>query len=146
MGYGEIQNELEDLVDQRGFQGRVKFLPTVPQEVLLEYTSCADLGVIPYKPVSLNNYYTLPNKLFEYINAFIPVVASDLPELRRVIMGNSIGLLFDPENPRSIAESIEQVMANQDRYAEMKKNTIEAAKKYNWENESKKLLALYNNI
>jgi glycosyltransferase involved in cell wall biosynthesis len=146
MGYGEIQNELEDLVDQRGFRGRIKFLPAVSQEVLLEYTSCADLGVIPYKPVSLNNYYTLPNKLFEYINAFIPVVGSDVPELRRVIMENSIGLLFNPENPRSIAESIEQVMANHDRYAEMKKNTIKVAKVYNWGNESRKLLALYNNI
>ena len=54
------------MTKQMRITNRVKFLPAVPQKDLLEHTSSAEVGIIPYKPVSLNNYYTMPNKLFEY--------------------------------------------------------------------------------
>jgi glycosyltransferase involved in cell wall biosynthesis len=144
MGYGKITDKLKALANKKGLRQRVKFLPAVPLEDLLEYTSCADLGVIPYKPVSLNNYYTSPNKLFEYINASIPVAASGLPELRKVINSYNIGFLFDPYKPKSIASAIENIMLDKERYLEMKANTRAAAKVYNWDNESKKLLDCYS--
>lgn len=146
MGYGKLQGELENLVDQKGLQNRIKFLPAVSQEVLLEHTSSADLGVIPYKPVSLNNYYTLPNKLFEYINANIPIVASNLPELRGVIKDFNIGCLFNPAESKSIANAIKYVLSDKDRYLTMKANTIKSSKEFNWDKESRKLLDCYNSL
>ena len=144
MGYGKIRNELEVIVYSKGLNNRIKFLPAVPQIELLKYTSSADLGVIPYKPVSLNNYYTLPNKLFEYINAGIPIIASDLPELRRIIKGYDIGYLFDPYKSESIADAIKYVFSDKERYAAIKANTSKAAGEYNWNKESKKLLECYS--
>jgi len=146
MGYGSLQVELEALVKNRSLNNRIKFIPAVPQEELLKYTSSAELGVIPYKPVSLNNYYTLPNKLFEYINANIPIVASDLPELRRVIKGYNIGHLFDPNSSRSIAEAIDFVMSDEHLYRTMKANTLNSAKAFNWDNEAEKLIDCYRMI
>lgn len=143
MGYGKIRDELEVLVYSKGLNNSIKFLPAVPQEELLKYTSSADLGVIPYKPVSLNNYYTLPNKLFEYINAGIPIIASDLPELRRIIKEYDIGYLFDPYKSESIADAIKYVFSDKKRYDTIKANTTKAASEYNWNNESKKLLECY---
>lgn len=144
MGYGKIRDELEVIVYSKGLNNRIKFLPAVPQKELLKYTSSADLGVIPYKPVSLNNYYTLPNKLFEYINAGIPIIASDLPELRRIIKGYDIGYLFDPYKSESIADAIKYVFSDKERYAAIKANTSKAASEYNWNKESKKLLECYS--
>ena len=63
------------------------FLDPVPQEKLLIHTRCATLGVIPFQFVGLNNYYATPNKLFEYIAAGLPVVASNFPELKRIVEG-----------------------------------------------------------
>ncbi len=146
MGYGKLKSDLEALVRKNKLKDRICFLPAVPQDVLLEYSSSADLGIIPYKPVSLNNYYTLPNKLFEYINSNIPIAASDLPELRRVINGYNIGYLFDPHKPENIAAAIDYIMCDGERYLVMKDNTKKAAKDFNWGHESKKLLECYSSL
>lgn len=146
MGWGKMQSELEALVNSHRLNNKVAFLPPVPQAVLLNYTSSADLGIIPYKPESLNNYYTLPNKLFEYINANIPVAASDLPELNKVINGYNIGRLFDPYDPKSIARVIDYIMSDKDRYSTMKENTKNAVNVFNWNVEARKLLECYGQL
>ena len=84
IGKGKSLDELTALADELGVTDRVHFLPAVEPGELPVYTAAADVGVIPYQPVSSNNEYALPNKVFEYTGAGIPFVASDLPELRRI--------------------------------------------------------------
>lgn len=146
MGWGKLEQELKDLTKAEGLSERVRFTHPVPQQEVLYYTASATLGVIPYQFVGLNNYYSSPNKLFEYIAGGLPVVGSNFPELKKVIEGYSLGKTFNPDDPEDIAEAINYVLSDKDRYDEMKKNALRAAKIFNWENESKKLLRIYRRL
>jgi glycosyltransferase involved in cell wall biosynthesis len=91
-------------------------------------------------------HFALPNKLFEYIQAGIPVVGSDLPEIAHIIRDNQIGEFVDPNNPDSIANAIQHLLNDPEYYTRSKLNTRRAAKIFNWERESSKLLDLYANL
>jgi len=127
MGWGIIEDKLKELTRKEGLEDSVLFTGPAEQDVLLSYTAGADLGVIPYRFIGLNNYYTSPNKLFEYINANVPVVGSNFPELKRVILDYNIGDVFEPEDPSDIARAINKVLENKDVLHEMKNNTHKAA-------------------
>jgi glycosyltransferase involved in cell wall biosynthesis len=147
MGWGRLEEDLRTIAQAKGLMNnRVFFLPPVPQDELLLWTSSADAGVIPYRNVGLNNYFSLPNKLFEYIVAGIPVVASDFPELRRVIEEFKVGCTFNPDDPKDIARAISWVFEDEKRLVELKENARRAAAVLNWENEEKKLLELYRKL
>jgi len=146
MGWGKLEEELKALVVDGGLEDKVKLIGPVPQHEVLNYTKGADVGAIPYQFIGLNNYYTSPNKLFDYINTEVAVVGSDFPELKRFIEGYEIGKTFNPESPQSIADAINYVIADPSRLQQMKENTKKAAIIYNWEEESKKLLNLYKEL
>ncbi|MBT6744958.1 MAG: glycosyltransferase [Flavobacteriales bacterium] len=146
MGWGKIEEELRKLVAMENLSDKIYFTGPAKQEELLYYTKGADIGVIPYQFIGLNNYYCSPNKLFEYINANVAIVASDFPELKRVIEGYNIGKTFNPESSESIAKAINFILNGDISLDNMKRNTIKAAVEFNWENEAKKLLSLYNQL
>jgi len=146
MGWGKLEQELKDLVLAAGLGDKVQFAKPVPQRELLNYATSATLGVIPYQFIGLNNYYTTPNKLFEYIAAGLPVVGSNFPELSKVIKKWNLGKTFNPDDPKDITVAIDYVLSDRDRYNEMKRNVLQAAKVFNWENESKKLLEIYRRL
>ena len=77
----------------------------------------------------------------------MPVVASNFPEVKKVILGRRVGLVFNPSNPKEIAEAVNKILEDKKTYQEMSKNAIEAIKRdYNWEAEGKKLLGIYNRL
>jgi glycosyltransferase involved in cell wall biosynthesis len=143
MGYGEYQAALERLAAQDA-SGRVHFIPAVPQRELLAYCASADVGVIPYQAVDLNNYYTSPNKLFDFIQAGLPIVASDLPYLRKVIVGNDLGVVTRLDRPEDYAAAINSVLALPDRAAKLRANLLRAAPGYTWAAQAAKLIEAYN--
>jgi glycogen(starch) synthase len=141
-GLGIIERELKALsVGRRN----VQFEDPVKMGKLVSVASEADVGIIPYLPTNLNNYLASPNKLFEYIQAGLPVAASNTPFMRKVILDNDIGVLFDSQDPRSIANALNSV-TREDVLRRQRANLLPAAKKYNWENESKKLLNAYESL
>ncbi|MCB0402033.1 MAG: glycosyltransferase family 4 protein [Flavobacteriales bacterium] len=146
MGWGKIEDDLKAEVAKYNLQDKVLFTPGVPQKELLNNSKSAQVGVIPYQFVGLNNYYTSPNKLFEYINANVPIAGSDFPELKRVINKYTIGETFDPEDPKSIAAAINKILDNENYYLQLKENTKFAAKDFTWDKEEEKLLAIYDRI
>ena len=146
MGWGRIEKELRNEVSELDLENKVLFTPGVPQHELLNHTKSADVGVIPYQFVGLNNYYTSPNKLFEYINANVPIAGSDFPELKRVINKYVIGETFDPESPKSIAKGINKIIDDEGYKKKLKENTKFAARDFTWEQEEKKLLEIYKNL
>lgn len=146
MGWGKIESELKATVKKLNLEHKVIFTPGVPQNELLNHSKSADVGVIPYQFVGLNNYYTSPNKLFEYLNAKVPIAGSNFPELKRVIDKYNVGYTFDPENPKSIAAAINKVIDDKDLNQKLKENTILAAKDFTWEKEEKKLISIYEKL
>ncbi|MBL4594081.1 MAG: glycosyltransferase family 4 protein [Flavobacteriales bacterium] len=146
MGWGRIEEELKDEVKKLQLEDKVIFTPGVPQNELLNHSKSAEVGVIPYQFVGLNNYYTSPNKLFEYINAGVPIAGSDFPELKRVIDKYNIGETFDPESPKSIATAINKVLDDSEYQKTLKENTKLAAKDFTWEQEEKKLIEIYSKL
>ena len=125
---------------------RVYFTEPVAPDRVVYYSVSASVGVVIYLRTSLNNYYATPNKLYEYISAGLPVVSSNFPALSEIVEGYGLGGTFDPEEPKSIAAAINQVLADEQRYDTMRKNALEAATIFNWETESRKLLEIYGRL
>jgi glycosyltransferase involved in cell wall biosynthesis len=143
LGWGSLEDELRRLIRMLGLEQRVRMMSPVPPELLLTYTVGADLGVIPYRPVGLNNYYTTPNKLFEYMAAGVPVVASRLPELVRFVEGLRIGETFDPDRPEEIASSVNSLLNDPRERAGMRQRAIEASRRLSWDLQVQGLLKIY---
>ncbi|HCC34209.1 MAG TPA: glycosyl transferase [Ruminococcaceae bacterium] len=123
--------------DFRGFVGR--------QEVAAILSS-ARAGLVTLHPIP-NYMESLPIKMFEYMAAGVPVVASDFPYWRKIIEGESCGVCVDPLDPPAIAAAIAFILDNPEKAREMGENGRRLAlSKYNWENEKQKLLAMYESI
>jgi glycosyltransferase involved in cell wall biosynthesis len=146
LGNGALARRLSRRAKERKVNGRVHFHPSVAQDGLLRYTASADVGVIPYQPTCLNNLYCTPNKLFEYIAAAVPIIASDLPELRRLVAGNDIGLMIDTSSPAAIAHAIDNLTADVVRLGRLRANIEEARKRLNWAAESKTLVDIFRRL
>lgn len=110
MGYGPMEEELQELAETIGVADRVTFVEAVPPEQLLSTTATATLGLVPYQPVSTNNRLALPNKIFEYATVGLPVVVSDIPELAR-IANEGAGLTYDPFDPSDLARAVTEILA-----------------------------------
>ena len=95
-----------------GLEDKVLFVSRQPMEKLRVYTSNSDFGLSLDKDSNLNYRYSLPNKLFDYIQAEIPVLASDLPEIRKIVDGYSIGEILRSHEPRAIADQMMQLAGN----------------------------------
>ena len=103
-------------------------------------------GLVTFHPAP-NHIDAQPNKMFEYMSAGIPVIASDFPLWREIIAGNDCGLLVDPLNPTAIADAIDTLVANPDMAQRMGENGRRAVEeRYNWGIEEQKLLAFYERI
>jgi glycosyltransferase involved in cell wall biosynthesis len=145
MGYGEerFKTHLAAVAKKSGVGHRVGFYGPVPYERVTAYTASADIGVAPIENVCLSYYYCAPNKIFEYIQAEVPVVASHFPDLEHIVNSNKIGLVCDMSKPGEITRAVNQVLQNHSTYV----NQIRKIKnKYCWENESEKLKKIYQKI
>lgn len=145
MGYGAAaQQMLEQLAQAENLSNRVHFMEAVPQDELLFWTASADAGIIPYQPVDLNHYYCSPNKLFEFIQAELPIIANDLPFLRRVIAGEGFGLVRPLADVASFAGAIREMFEPQlGGPHRFKANLQNKKSKYNWPVDAAKLLDIY---
>ncbi len=151
LGDGPRLGNLQRLVRARELGSRVLFHAAVPREELLAFTGSADAGIIPYQATCLNNYYCTPNKLYEFVAAAVPILASDLPELRRVVMGEEfrgrqVGLVANLGAPSEIAARIDSFFENALRVEEWRVNVRALARTLCWEEEQKSLVRLYETL
>ncbi|MCC6534011.1 MAG: glycosyltransferase [Burkholderiales bacterium] len=108
------------LARRLGVASRVVMLPPVPSRDVVAAAESADAGVWTLPNLSKNFYYALPNKIFEYMAAGLPVLAADYPEARKMVLANGVGLCFDPYDPRSIAAQITRLVEQPQLRASMK--------------------------
>lgn len=143
LGDGVLLHSLQKKVQQEGLKERVCFHAAVPQNELLALTAAADAGVIPYQATCLNNHYCTPNKLFEFIAAGLPILATDLPEIRRLVDEQRIGLVGDTSSPQKMAALIDDFFSDKQRFATWKTRLLAVRQLICWEQEEKKLVEIY---
>jgi glycosyltransferase involved in cell wall biosynthesis len=126
----------------------VKLLPAVPYAELLSWTASADLGLLVASPdYSLNVRMFLPNKLFEYIMAGVPVLTSALPAVVELVQAYGLGEVVSELTPQAIARTINGMFARPETLATMRQNALQAASSdLHWEKEQENLLQLYQQI
>lgn len=137
MGYGPLEAELKERTKSLPFI----LHPAVSPSVLLEYTASADIGICLIEDICLSYHLSLPNKLFEYVMARLPVVASNLPEISAVITRNEIGLCLTGWKPMEIVGAIRRVDAM--RGDALKARLDAVAKEFCWERQEAVLLDGY---
>jgi glycosyltransferase involved in cell wall biosynthesis len=144
LGYGNMRQELQEIARECRIEDRVHFVAAVPWEQLLYVTATADAGIIPYPPLDLNTRFCSPNKLFEYIQAGVPIIANDLPFLREVVAGEDFGVVAPLTDPRSFADAI-SAMFDRERGGPARFRPQLAAKreKYTWRSQTPVLHDIY---
>jgi len=142
VGDGDVLPLLKKYVAENKMEDKVIFIPKQSPENLIHYTANADLGLTLDKDTNINYRFSLPNKLFDYIHAGVPVLASPLVEIQKIITEYNIGCCIENHNPKHIAEKMQFMLADSPDRENWKKNLIFAAKQLNWEEEQKKLIAV----
>jgi O-antigen/teichoic acid export membrane protein/glycosyltransferase involved in cell wall biosynthesis len=142
----ETLSELEVLIASEGVADRVKIIPPVPYEELLNWTASADIGLNVLPPdYSSSIRMCLPNKLFEYLMAGVPVLSSELDAVAEVIRTYDAGQIVSSLAPSDIATAINTMLTDTVALDRMRRNALDAAKQeFRWEKESKRLVSLYH--
>jgi glycosyltransferase involved in cell wall biosynthesis len=146
VGGGLVIEELKLLVVKENLAEKIHFTgQLIPDELKLLTSQCF-CGFSLDKPTCLNYYYSLPNKLFDYIAANIPVIGSNMPEVANVIEKYKVGLVLSEVTPTAIAQQVGELYNNTELYNECKKNTITATGVLNWNTDAEILIQLFKQL
>ncbi len=143
-GDGDIRPELEKLVAGLGLKNKVKFLGRLSIDELSQLTPQAHLGLSIEEDIGLNYRFALPNKLFDYIQARVPVLVTDLPEMAAIVRQYEIGEITPSLEPEKLAKICIEMLQGGTRRKTWKKNLEKASKELTWENEEKILEEIFN--
>ena len=146
IGSGDVwENLKQKVLFNKNIQNKVVLINKLPKSELINYTFNADLGLSIDKNTNLNYLYSLPNKIFDYIQAEIPILASRLPEIENIILQYKIGDFIDDHNPKTIANKLNEMLYSQ-QLSSYKKYLAIAKKEITWKSEKEKLLTIIKNI
>ena len=145
-GEGDLYNSLRKISEEEKFRDKVYFSGRIPIEKLHDLTIQADMGISLEKDLGKNYRYALPNKLFDYFHAGIPVLVSDLPEMRAVIEKYKTGIVAENTTPDYLKEKVEFMLYNQEARMKWEKNLSKAAEELCWEKEELKLMEIYTKV
>ena len=125
---------------------RVNVKGVINREESADLLSSSKIGMVTFLPMR-NHIDALPNKLFEYMSAGLPIIASNFALWKPLIEGNDCGVCVDPNNPSEIGKAIKNLLSDDARLQRMGENGKKAVvEKYNWDNEKVKLFKVYNSI
>lgn len=144
VGDGDVLPTLKRMTAELQLQEKIKFVPRQTPVLLAGYTRNADLGLTMDKDTNLNYRFSLPNKLFDFIYAGVPILATPLPEIKNIIEHYHIGEFITNHDPNHIAETINNMLSNEGKMAIYKSNTKKAAAELNWEQEKKVLFNIFS--
>lgn len=133
----EFGENLLSLADELGVGDRVSFLDTVPATELVPYASGADMGIIPRQLTNMNCRYSLPNRVFEFIMARLPISCSRINDIMAIVQRYNLGMVFNEVDPKDIARVI-GTMLEPENLAKFRRATEIAAKELCWEKEGAK--------
>lgn len=138
MGYGDLYKEIIELSK---IKNNIFFYSAVAPEIVLNYTSSADIGISFIENISLSDYYCLPNKLFEYAMAGLPVIVSNLKEMKELVEYYDMGIVVDNESVEGINNAIDEILTLD--IKTLKQNARRCAEENAWENQQKVISEAY---
>ena len=143
IGGGDVLSILKQMVVDLHIENRVRFLPRMSYADMMAYTQLAELGFVLDKDTNLNYRFCLPNKLFDFIQAGVPIVASHLVEVGKIIEKYDIGLFIPDHDPKSIAATIRKGLDDTESRIRWQQGLVQAAQDLCWENEQQVLIEIY---
>lgn len=136
IGKGDISEAIQQLIEQLNLSSKVKLMGEIPYQELENYTQQASIGLSLEEDVGLNYRLALPNKLFDYIHAEIPVLVADLPEMSALVKKYNLGKIAQSNDPKAIANQLIEMLQNETQLTNWKANAAKAKQELNWEKES----------
>ncbi len=146
IGSGDVIETLKEMASELDIKEKVSFSGKLPYDEMMQYTRNADLGITLDKDTNINYRFSLPNKVFDYIQAGIPVLASNLVEVANVVKSYNIGDIVESHEPDVIAKKMAEMLNDSAKRAIWKENLKTAAEELCWENESMKLKEIYREL
>jgi len=141
MGYGPLEI---DVKSSAKMLDNIYFYPAVPPQELLEYTSSADVGISLIENTCLSYYFCMPNKLFEYGMAGLPVLVSDMKDMGGIVRQNKMGAVINNFSPDSINQALNEFL--QEDLTQMKRNAYRVAIENCWEVQEEKMMDAYKTM
>ncbi len=140
-------NQWEQIKKKRmdwGLEHKVEMINKLPPIKLKKYTGLATIAFSLDSFDDLNCLYNLPNKIFDYIHASVPVIATAIPEVKYIVEKYNCGICIESNAPQKLADAVLLMMADNELYLTFKQNCAKAAQELCWENEQLLLKAIYN--
>jgi len=144
IGHGDLFENIQTQIQDKNLHNKIICTGKIHFSKLPAYTAGAVLGVSLEENIGKNYYYALPNKLFDYIQARIPVLVSDLPEMSAIVRTYNCGQIVQERTAQKLAEQICAIIENTNQYAEYVNNAHKASEIVCWEQEEQTLLNLYS--
>lgn len=135
IGRGDCTEQLKQLTSDLGLENQIEFTGAVPFEDFPKYHNNILAGMCLLENMGLNYYHSLPNRIFDYMQAGIPVITSHFPDIAEIVKTNNTGLLLDNMEPKQIAMAIREACENKELRQTWEKSIPKAAQKFTWENE-----------
>jgi len=143
VGDGDVVPDLKRAVADNKWQDKVLFFGKRPYAELMNFTALSDVGVSLDKNTNVNYQFSLPNKIFDYIHAGIPLLVSDLKEVAAIVRDHEVGLVTNSHEIEEIAQKLNSLFQDEELQQKFRANTIEAAKSLNWAKETEVLDEVY---
>ncbi|MEO6582810.1 MAG: glycosyltransferase [Ferruginibacter sp.] len=143
IGSGTQWHEIAQNRISWNLQGKVEMIDKLHPAKLQQYTAIAHIGFSLDSFADLNCLYNLPNKIFDYIQAGVPIIATGIPEVKQIMDRYKCGICIADNAPATIANAIKEMTEDKQMHLQFKVNCEQAAMELTWENESVKLKAIY---
>lgn len=145
--YGEERAWLKQVIESRGLQDTIVITGWLPYDKVSEAINDCHAGLILFRDCINNRLAGPPNKLFNYMNAGLPVLSVDFPEMRQIIIEEECGILIYDQNVKSIILAIETLLENTDNLSIMSRNGQRSIRnRYSWEIMERKLITSYERL
>ena len=141
MGYGDLEEKIKNVST---ISNLIFFHKAVDHDSLLSYTASADLGIHTIKNTCLNHYYCMPNKIFQYAMAGLPVIISNMKEMKEFVFKYDMGLVLQTELANELNKLLDKIISMDFDY--LRNNSLKAAESNSWELQECKLITSYKNI